>query len=134
MYPEGSPDRNVTSLVVNFDYMANVPNPLLFELNLTNISSLGVFNLQSVASYQPVTIPNLGVTLGPATDMSDTIQLIIGRHVRRLSNFNFHPHIPQPPHTHWLVVAVCSDLPSRRISRETIPWLIMSATKFLSLH
>ena len=59
--------------------------PLLFELNLIGISSIGVFNLRSVATYRPVEIPQYDVTMGPTTDTSAAILLTIGRYEEQYS-------------------------------------------------
>ena len=86
LYPEGSPGITVTShTVLNVDTWSEMPTPLLFELNLIGISSIGVFNLWSVATYRPVEIPQYGVTMGPATDTSAAILLTIGMYEEQYS-------------------------------------------------
>ena len=116
VYPEGSPNNSVMSTAVNFDVPSNVSSPLLFELNLTNISSIGSFILRSVATYQSVEVPEVGVTLGPVTDTSDPIEFTIGRCTRQLSKhylIKAIPHLPLP--ACWLIVPALLDCTSRKV-------------------
>lgn len=88
----------MTSAVVNCSGLLGMPNYPPFEFNLTNFSSLGLFNLRSVAKYRPVELPHLGITLSPTTDTSDVVQLTIGQCKGKLS------HSP----SHTLLQSVCA--------------------------